>query len=123
MENTRQNKISKLLEHDLANIFQHIAKDHFKGTLVSITKVNITSDLGIARINISVFPSAKAEDILIYIRTHSSVIRNELGQKVRHQLRRVPVLEFYIDDSLDYIDNIEKLLRGEGENPIKDPQK
>ena len=123
MENTRQNKISKLLEHDLANIFQHIAKDNFKGNLISITKVNITSDLGIARINISVFPSAKAEDILSHIKTHSAEIRNELGQKVRHQLRRVPVLEFYIDDSLDYIDNIEKLLRGEGENPIKDPQK
>jgi len=123
MENTRQNKISKLLEHDLANIFQHIGKDHFRGTLISITKVNITSDLGIARVNISVFPSAKSADILAYINTHSAAIRNELGQKVRHQLRRVPELEFYIDDTLDYIDNIDKLLRGEGENPIKDSQK
>ena len=95
MENTRQNKISTLLEHDLANIFQHIAKDHFRGTLISITKVNITSDLGIARVNISVFPSAKAQDILMYINTNNAVVRNELGNKVRHQLRRVPVLEFY----------------------------
>ena len=119
MENTRQNKISKLLEQDLANIFQHIAKEHFKGTLISITKVNVTADLGIARINMSVFPTAKAEEVLTFIKENSSVVRGELGNKVKHQLRRVPELDYYLDDTLDYIDNIDRLLKGHGENPIK----
>lgn len=119
MENTRQNKIAKLLEHDLANIFQHIAKDHFKGTLISITKVNVTSDLGIARINFSVFPTDKSKPVLDYLNEHTAAVRGELGNKVKNQLRRVPELTFYLDDTLDYIDNIDKLLKGQGENPIK----
>ena len=119
MENTRQNKIAKLLEHDLANIFQHIAQDHFKGTLISITKINVTSDLGIARINFSVFPTNKSEEVLEYFNENSPTIRGELGNKIKNQLRRVPELAYYLDDTLDYIDNIDKLLKGQGENPIK----
>ena len=119
MENTRQNKIAKLLEHDLANIFQHIAQDKFKGTLISITKINVTSDLGIARINFSVFPTNNAPVVLDYFNENTAVIRGELGNKIKNQLRRVPVLSYYLDDTLDYIDNIDRLLKGQGENPIK----
>jgi ribosome-binding factor A len=119
MENTRQNKIAKLLEHDLANIFQHIAQDEYKGTLISITKINVTSDLGIARINFSVFPTNKSQEVLDYFNENSPTIRGELGNKIKNQLRRVPELTYYLDDTLDYIDNIDKLLKGQGENPIK----
>ena len=119
MENQRQNKIAKLLEHDLAAIFQKIAQDKFKGTLISITKINVTSDLGIARINFSVFPTKNSEDVLSYFNEHTAAIRGELGNKVKNQLRRVPELAYYLDDTLDYIDNIDKLLKGQGENPIK----
>jgi ribosome-binding factor A len=103
----------------MASIFQHLAQEHFKGTLISITKVNVTADLGLARINLSVFPTDKSSDVLTFIKEHSSAIRGELGNKIKNQLRRVPELDFYIDDTLDYIDNIDKLLKGQGDNPIQ----
>ena len=119
MESTRQKKVSKLIEHDMANIFQTVAQREFKGTLISVTKVRITPDLGIARIYLSIFPSDKSESVMDYTERHKSAIRNEFGQVTRNQLRIIPELEFFKDDSLDYIDQIDNLLKGRGDNPIK----
>ncbi len=119
MESTRLKKVSRLLEKDLSQIFQLMAKRDFPGVLISVTKVRITPDLGHAKAYISIFPTENRDDILLQLKTQTNAVRNELGIRVRNQLRIIPALQFYLDDSLDYAENIDKLLRGEGENPIK----
>jgi len=111
MDTTRQNKISRLIQKDLAEIIQKEGKNLFHGVLVSVTKVRISPDLSIARTYLSIFPSEKSAEILLEIKTHQSRIRGLLGLKVGKQLRIVPQLDFHIDDSLDYIDNIDRLLK------------
>lgn len=107
---TRQNKISRLIQREMADILLKLNKSHYTGKLISVTIVRVTKDLGIARIYLSIFPSDFAESILEDLRKISKQIRGELGRKVGKSLRVVPDLEFYIDDSLDYIDKIDKLL-------------
>lgn len=119
MESTRLKKVARQLEKDLGEIFQQMAKSKFPGVLLTVTKVRITPDLGNAKTYISIFPVQDKDKILAIIRSNTNAIRNELGMRVRNQLRIVPELHFYVDDSLDYQENIDKLLRGEGENPIK----
>lgn len=108
---TRQNKISRLIQRELADIFLRLNKSHFYGKLISVTTVRVTKDLGIARIYLSIFPSEFAEEILKEINILNKKIRGDLGRKTGKSLRIIPALEFYIDDSLDYIDNIDKLLQ------------
>lgn len=109
MESTRQAKISRLLQKELSEIFrQHTAKTH--GTLVSVSIVRVSPDLSVARVYLSVFPSEKAPEIIESISASAKTIRYELAQRVRYQLRKVPELHFHLDDSLDYADNIDRLL-------------
>lgn len=111
METTRQSKISRLIQKELAGIFQKESRDLFQGKIISVTNVRVTSDLSIARGYLSIFPSEKAEEVLKEIKIHTAKIRYELGKKTGKQLRVIPNLEFYQDDSLDYIDNIDRLLK------------
>lgn len=111
MYSTRQNKVSRLLQKELATIFQQESKNHFNGKMISVTTVRVTKDLAIARVYISIFPSDGSEEILKLIKSLAPMLRGILGQKVGKQIRVVPNLEFYIDDSLDYIDNIDTLLK------------
>ena len=108
---TRQNKISRLVQREMADILLRINKSNFAGKIISVTVVRITKDLGIARIYLSIFPSEFAPEILSEIESLNKFIRGELGRKVGKSLRIIPELEFYIDDSLDYIDNINKLIK------------
>lgn len=108
---TRQNKISRLVQREMAEILLKINKAKFTGKLITVTVVRVTKDLGIARVYLSIFPSEFAEEILFDINFNNKQIRGELGRKVGKSLRVIPELEFYIDDSLDYIDNIDKLLK------------
>lgn len=110
METQRQSKIGRLIQRDLADIFQKESRNMFMGKMISVTTVRVTTDLGLARTYLSIFPSEGAEDVLKEIRKQASKIRYLLGKKVGKQLRVVPDLEFFIDDSLDYIDNIDRLL-------------
>ena len=103
METTRQNKISRLLQKELSEIFLLQTKA-MPGVLVSVSAVRISPDMSIARVYLSVFPSEKAEEIV-------KTIRYELGTRVRHQLRIIPELKFFVDDSLDYIEKIDSLLK------------
>lgn len=113
METTRQAKIARLIQKDLSEIFrQQTAKTH--GTLVSVSAVRISPDLSIARVYLSIFPPEKSQEILEGINAQSKTIRYGLAQKVRFQLRKCPELSFYIDDSLDYIENIDRLLEKKG---------
>ncbi|MCK5730672.1 MAG: ribosome-binding factor A [Draconibacterium sp.] len=108
---TRQNKISKLVHREMAEILLKLNKTNFTGKLISVSVVRVTKDLGIARIYLSIFPSEFGETILSEIKVFTKKIRGDLGRKVGKSLRVIPNLEFYIDDSLDYIDNIDKLLK------------
>jgi len=107
---TRQNKISRLVQREMADILLKMNKSKYQGKLISVTVVRVTKDLGIARIYLSIFPSEFAESILDDIQLHSKQLRGDLGRRVGKSMRAIPELEFYIDDSLDYIDNINKLL-------------
>ena len=110
MESTRQNKIARLIQKDLSNIFQAQTRQT-RGILVSLSVVRVSPDLSVAKAYLSIFPSAKAEEIITNINAQAAQIRFELGNLERHQLRIIPELKFFIDDSLDYIENIDNLLK------------
>ena len=110
MQETRQNRISRLLQKELATIFQSQTR-MMHGVMVSVTRVRVSPDLSICTAYLSIFPSEKAEEILNNITRNEKSIRFELGQRVRNQLRIIPELRFFIDYSLDYIDHIDELLK------------
>jgi ribosome-binding factor A len=119
MENTRQKKISKVLQKDIAEIIQEkMKKQGTKGVLVSVTKVDVSADFSSAKVFLSVFPSAMSKQILKEVSSAAGSIKHHVSQKAKNQLRKVPGFVFYIDDSLDYIDRIETSLKGL-DNPIK----
>lgn len=109
METTRQAKIARLIQKELSEIFRRqTAKTH--GVIVSVSSVKVSPDLSIARAYLSVFPSDKGPEMIESINKSARTIRYELAQIVRFQLRKTPELQFYLDDSLDYIENIDSLL-------------
>lgn len=110
MQETRQNKICRLLQKELSLIFQSQTRA-MHGVMVSVTRVKVSPDLGICTAYLSIFPSEKGEELLQNIRKNASTIRYDLGQRLRNQLRIIPELRFFIDDSLDYIERIDELLK------------
>lgn len=109
MESNRQAKISRLLQKELSEIFrQQTAKTH--GVLVSVSVVRVSPDLSVAKAYLSIFPPEKSAEILSSIQASARTIRYELAQRVRYTLRKTPELTFFIDDSLDYAENIDRLL-------------
>ena len=110
METTRQNKIARLLQKELSDIFQKETKG-MPGVLISVSAVRISPDMSVARAYLSIFPSERGEEILNNIHSSEKTIRYELGTRVRNQLRIIPELRFFIDDSLDYIEHIDELLK------------
>jgi ribosome-binding factor A len=110
-ESTRQKKVSRLVQKEVAEIFLKKGIEYAPGKMISITKVRVSPDLSFARIFISIFPSTNREEVLHSVQEHAPKIRFELGHKVRSQLRIVPEIAFFVDDSLDYIDKIDKLLK------------
>jgi ribosome-binding factor A len=125
LETTRQNKIARLIQKDLSNIFQAQTRQT-RGILVSVSVVRISPDLSVAKAYLSIFPSERAAEILENINAHASQIRFEMGKLQRHQLRIIPELKFFLDDSLDYLDNIDRLLNEDkakqAEAPAEDPE-
>ena len=109
MQETRQNKIARLLQKELSLIFQQQTRATH-GVMISVTRTKISPDLSICTAYLSVFPSEKGEEILSNINANSKQIRYELGTRVRNQMRIIPELRFFIDDSLDYIEHIDELL-------------
>lgn len=110
MQETRQNRISRLLQKELSLIFQSQTR-MMHGVMVSVTRVKISPDLSVCTAYLSIFPSDKGEELLTNIQTNEKTIRYELGTRVRNQLRIIPELRFFIDDSLDYIEHIDELLK------------
>lgn len=110
MQETRQNRISRLLQKELAEIFQSQTRQTH-GVLISVTRVRISPDLSICTAYLSIFPSDKGEELLANIRKNEKSVRYELGRRVGKQLRIIPELRFFQDDSLDYMEHIDELLK------------
>ena len=110
MQETRQNRIARMLQKELAEIFQSQTR-MMHGVMVSVTRTKISPDLGICTAYLSISPSEKAEELLENIHKNEKAIRYELGKRIRHQVRIIPELRFFIDDSLDYIERIDELLK------------
>ena len=110
MEKTRQSKIGRRQQKESSEAFRNeTSKMH--GVLISVSAVRVTPDLSLAKVYLSIFPSEKSAELLKNIENNSKSLRHEVAQKVRFQLRKMPELAFYIDDSLDYIEKIDSLLK------------
>ena len=119
METNRQKKIGSVLQKDLVDILQgEVRKNGISNLMISVSKVIVTTDLSVAKVYLSVFPQEKANELLVAIKSNSKLIKHDLSQRVKLQLRKVPNLSFYIDDSLDYIEKIDNALSAK-ENPIE----
>jgi ribosome-binding factor A len=110
MQETRQNKIARLLQKELSILFQEQTRS-LHGVMISVTRVKISPDLSVCTAYLSIFPSERGEELIKNITKNEKQLRYELGTRVRYQLRIIPELRFFIDDSLDYIERIDKLLR------------
>ena len=120
MESHRQKKIASVLQLDLVDVLQGAARQGgLSGIIISVTKVNVTVDLSIAKVYLSIFPINKSKELIEGIQSNAALIKHELAQRTRHQLRRVPHLSFFLDDSLEYIDQINRSLKG-ADDPIED---
>ena len=111
METTRQKKVSKLLQKELSLIFQKETHQYLGNILVTVTAVRISPDLAYANVFLSIFPVNNPQEALVKIKKSGSLIRKKLGIAVRNQLRVVPELNFFIDDSAEYAEEIDKLLK------------
>jgi ribosome-binding factor A len=111
MDSTRQNKVSRLVQKELGEYFQRYAASNFKGRMITVTVVRMSPDLALAKIYLSIFPSGFKEEVMNVVNSHNKSIRNELAQKIRNQVRIIPELAFFVDDSMDYFENIDGLLK------------
>ncbi|MGO4772809.1 30S ribosome-binding factor RbfA [Flavobacterium sp. W22_SRS_FK3] len=119
METNRQKKIGGVIQKDLVDILQgEVRKNGINNLVISVSKVSVTTDLSVATVYLSIFPQEKAKETLEGIKSNATLIKHDLSQRVRLQLRRVPNLVFFIDDSLDYIEKIDNALSNR-ENPIE----
>lgn len=110
MESTRQQKVGRLIQKELAEAMRNSSRNFGQGVMISVTVVRVTPDLGLAKVYLSIFPSDKGPEIVERIQGNTKTYRYDLGKIVRNQLRVVPELHFYLDDSLDYADRIDELL-------------
>lgn len=121
-ESNRQKKIAGVLQNDLALVLQKMLRDSGQlGIIISVSKVTVTTDLSLSKVYVSVFPPDIAELIVKELNELKPKIKHQIAQKVRHQLRKMPDLVFYNDDTLEYINKIEEAVKGEVD-PIKDPK-
>lgn len=110
MEKTRLQKVARLIEKEMGYLLRD-AVPYTGGGMITVTKVNVTPDLSIARVNVSLFGVVDKKTALEQIKSHSKELRFQLGLRIRYQLRQLPDLQFFLDDSLDYIERIDQLLK------------
>ena len=113
MTTTRQHKVSRLLQKELGDYFQRQGASLTGGKMVTVTVVRISPDLSLAKVYLSIFPADKASENIQAISQKAGLVRSTMGNRLRNQLRHIPEFAFYLDDSLDYIDRIEGLLKDE----------
>lgn len=122
MESTRQQKFARLIQREVSDIFSKHGKEFFGNAFVTITKVNVTPDLGLARINMSMFKQTEPQKILEQIQKHKGNIRKLLGIKIKNTIHHIPDLEFFVDSSLDYVEKMDNIFK-HIEIPEKDSNK
>ncbi|MDR2083435.1 MAG: 30S ribosome-binding factor RbfA [Bacteroidales bacterium] len=111
METIRQQRVQSLIQQELGELFRKQTPEWFPGMMLTVTKVIISKDLSVAKVYVSIFGKESNQKILNIIKEHSKEIRYLLGSRIGKQLRIIPELAYFLDDSLDYIDNIDKLLK------------
>lgn len=111
MDSTRQNKFSRLIQKELAAVFQRDGKNFYGNSFVTLTKVKITPDLSIARIYVSIFKDKDPKAVITGLQKHKHEIRKKLGESIKNQARHIPELEFFLDDSLDHVEKIESIFK------------
>ncbi|MCB0402449.1 MAG: 30S ribosome-binding factor RbfA [Flavobacteriales bacterium] len=111
MASIRQNKVARLLQKEISNILQFHTTEWFPGTMVTVTIVRVAPDFSFAKVYLSVFGNLEPQECIDFLAANNKMVRGELGKKVKNQLRIVPELAFYIDDSLDYAEEIDELLK------------
>ena len=121
METTRQNKIARLIQKELSDIFQR-QTSRMRGVLVSVSACRISPDLSVCRVYLSVFPSERAEELVGNINANQKQVRYDLGRRVGQQLRIIPELKFFVDDSLDYAEHIDNLIKEAKGDGYKSPE-
>jgi ribosome-binding factor A len=117
METTRQMKIARLLQKELGEIFMLYAKK-MQGVIISVTNAKISPDLSISHVSLSIFPAAKVAETIDQVKLDTKQLRFELGKRVKNQLRIIPELVFHLDDTLDYLENIDNLLKQDPPSPL-----
>lgn len=110
-ETTRMLKVGRQIQRDLSEIFQLQGMATYNGALISVTSVHMSPDLSLAKVWLSIFPSEKAAETLRYLNKENKTVRGLLGRRIAKQMRIVPELSFFLDDSLDYVEHIDRLLR------------
>lgn len=111
METTRQPKIARQIQRDIADIFQKEGRDPLRGTLVTVTEVRVSPDFNYAKIYVSIFPFDKAPETMAVLDKQNRFIRRELGRRIKDQLKSVPEIQFFLDDSLEYIEHLEQAMK------------
>ena len=110
MESTRQQKIAKQIQKDVAEILQKEGAPIVRGSLVTVTAVRVSPDFGYAKIYVSIFPFERSGEVMQELEHNIRFVRGALGQRIRNQLKNIPEIQFFLDDSLEYIENIDSLL-------------
>ncbi len=111
MDNTRQQKIAKQIQKDIAEIFQKEGAALVRGMLITVTAVRVSPDFGYAKVYVSVFPFERSDELMRELEKNNWFIRRALGQRIRNQLKNVPEIQFFLDDSLEYIEHIDRALK------------
>lgn len=119
-ETTRQQKIARQIQKDVADIFSHEFAPRLRGVMATVTAVRVSPDFGYAKVYVSVFPFGEAERIMQLLDAENWFVRRALGQRIKHQLKVVPELQFFLDDSLEYIENIERAMNA-SDRPVAEP--
>ncbi len=111
MNSRRQEKFAKLVQRDLGDIFLQKTPSLFKGNFITISSVSVSPDMGYAKVYLSFFKVGNKNDLLDLVQLHKKEIRHELAAKIKNQVRKIPELEFYLDDSLDYVEHMEEVFK------------
>jgi ribosome-binding factor A len=111
MESTRAQKIARQIQKDLGDMFLREAAPLLRGAMVTVMSVRVSPDMGYAKIYLSVFPFDRHAEVMASLEANNGFIRRTLGAKLRNQLRIIPELSFFLDDSFEYIDRIDNLLK------------
>lgn len=118
MDSNRQKKVGKLFQEELAEVFRREAKELYPGNIITVSEVKVSPDLSIAKVYVSIFPNTHKEQIISEIKVKAPVYRTILAKTAAKTMRTTPELLFYVDNSLDEIEKIERAIRGEGDNPV-----